>query len=106
MLELSLPLPNRCGPCSRATGTKRALKPVQVWGIRIRLQVHQRLPDLALFDLALDSKLRGCDLVSLRCPTSLPTSGAQPSHDPPAEDRPAGAVRDNGANPTLHRSVD
>ena len=66
MLELALPMPNRCRPCSRATGTKRALKPVQVWGIRIRLQVEQRLRDLALFDLALDSKLRGCDLVALK----------------------------------------
>ena len=43
---------------------KRALKPVQVWGIRIRLQVQQRMRDLALFDLALNSKLRGCDLVA------------------------------------------
>jgi integrase len=66
MLELALPLTNRCRPCARATGTKRALKPVQVWGIRIRLQVQQHLRDLALFDLALDSKLRGCDLITLK----------------------------------------
>ena len=45
MLELSEPLPNRCRPGARATGTKRALKPVQVWGIRIRFQVQQRLRD-------------------------------------------------------------
>ena len=50
----------------RPTGAKLALKPVHVWGIRIRLQVALRLRDLALFDLALDSKLRGCDLVALR----------------------------------------
>jgi integrase len=50
----------------RRTGTKLALKPVHVWGIRIRLQVARKLRDLALFDLALDSKLRGCDLVALR----------------------------------------
>lgn len=37
-----------------------------MWGIRIRLQVAKRLRDLALFDLALDSKLRACDLVALR----------------------------------------
>ena len=48
------------------TGTKLALKPVHVWGIRVRLQVAQRRRDLALFDLALDSKLRACDLVALR----------------------------------------
>jgi hypothetical protein len=51
MLGLSQRLPNLCRPRARATGTKRALKPVQVWGIRIRLQVQQRLRDLALFDL-------------------------------------------------------
>ena len=50
----------------RRTGSKLALKPVHVWGIRIRLQVAKRLRDLALFDLALDSKLRACDLVALR----------------------------------------
>jgi len=50
----------------RRTGSKLALKPVHVWGIRIRLQVARKLRDLALFDLALDSKLRACDLVSLR----------------------------------------
>ena len=48
------------------TGAKRALKPVHVWGIRVRLQVGQRLRDLALFDLGLDSKLRSCDLVALQ----------------------------------------
>jgi integrase len=50
----------------RRTGTKLALKPVHVWGIRIRLQVAQKLRDLALFDFGLDSKLRACDLVALR----------------------------------------
>jgi integrase len=50
----------------RRTGTKLALKPVHVWGIRIRLQVAHKLRDLSLFDLALDSKLRACDLVALR----------------------------------------
>ena len=48
------------------TGAKLPLKPMHVWGIRVRLQVEKRLRDLALFDIALDSKLRGCDVVSLR----------------------------------------
>ena len=43
----------------RPTGAKLPLKPVHVWGIRVRLQVACRLRDLAVFDLALDSKLRG-----------------------------------------------
>ncbi len=47
-------------------GAKLPLRPMHVWGIRVRLQVERRFRDLALFDVALDSKLRGCDVVSLR----------------------------------------
>jgi integrase len=42
------------------------LKLKEIWAIRIRLQLAERLRYLALFNLAIDSKLRGCDLVSLR----------------------------------------
>ena len=48
------------------TGQKRPLKPKDVWSIRVRLQLEHRARDLALFNLAIDSKLRGCDLVRLR----------------------------------------
>ena len=51
---------------SRYTGSKPPLKPRQIWGIRARIQIAKRIRDLALFDLALDSKLRGCDLVRVR----------------------------------------
>lgn len=47
-------------------GPKPPLKPKQVWSIRLNLQREHRIRDLALFDLAIDSKLRGCDLVQLR----------------------------------------
>ena len=47
-------------------GPKPPLKPKQVWSIRLTLQREGRIRNLALFDLALDSKLRGCDLVQLR----------------------------------------
>lgn len=47
-------------------GPKLALKPRQVWSIRFHLKREGRVRDLALFDLAMDSKLRGCDLVKLR----------------------------------------
>jgi integrase len=47
-------------------GQKLALKLKEIWGIRIRLQLANRIRDLALFNLALGSKLRGCDLVRLR----------------------------------------
>ncbi len=47
-------------------GQKPPLTLKQIWAIRIRLQMDQRRRDLALFNLAIDSKLRGCDLVRLR----------------------------------------
>ena len=50
----------------KLVGQKSPLKLKEVWAIRIRLQLAGRLRDLALFNLAIDSKLRGCDLVRLR----------------------------------------
>jgi hypothetical protein len=47
-------------------GAKRALKPQQVWAVRFWLDRERRLRDRALFDLAIDSKLRGCDIVKIR----------------------------------------
>jgi len=46
-------------------GQKPPLKPREVWSIRTRLQVSGAVRDLALFNLAIDSKLRGCDLVAI-----------------------------------------
>jgi integrase len=50
----------------RLIGQRRPLKPKDVWAIRVRLQLEGCKRDLALFNLAIDSKLRGCDLVGLR----------------------------------------
>jgi hypothetical protein len=50
----------------RKVGAKRALKPRQVWAIRFFLDQHRRHRDRALFDLAIDSKLRGCDVVKIK----------------------------------------
>ena len=50
----------------RLIGQKRPLKPKEVWNIRARLQIDVRRRDLAMFNLAIDSKLRGCDLVRLK----------------------------------------
>jgi hypothetical protein len=47
-------------------GQKAPLKVKDIWAIRVRLQIQARTRDLALFDLGIDSKLRGCDLVKLR----------------------------------------
>jgi integrase len=50
----------------RTVGAKRALKPQQVWAIRFWLDRERRLRDRAMFDLAIDSKLRGCDVVKVK----------------------------------------
>ena len=47
-------------------GAKPPLRPKHVWSIRTRLQVEGRTRDLAMFNLAIDSKLRGCDVVALK----------------------------------------
>src|ERR1700761_8676445 len=50
----------------RKLGAKRALKAKQVWAIRFWLDHQRRLRDRAMFDLAIDSKLRGCDIVKMK----------------------------------------
>ena len=50
----------------RLVGQKRPLLPKQVWAIRARLELAGNLRDVALFNVAIDSKLRGCDLVKLQ----------------------------------------
>jgi site-specific recombinase XerC len=50
----------------RKIGAKRGLKPQQVWAIRFWLDREHRLRDRAMFDLAIDSKLRGCDVVKIK----------------------------------------
>ena len=50
----------------RSIGSKRALKPQEVWEIRFHLEHGKRIRDRAMFDIAIDSKLRGCDVVKPR----------------------------------------
>ena len=51
---------------SKLIGPKPPLRPKHVWSIRTKLQIEGRTRDLAIFNLAIDSKLRGCDVVSVR----------------------------------------
>ena len=65
---------NCFSPASRRTpwnkgkliGAKPPLRPKHVWSIRTRLMVEGGVRDLAMFNLAIDSKLRGCDVVALK----------------------------------------
>jgi integrase len=51
---------------SKLIGAKPPLRQKHVWAIRTKLQIEQRTRDLAMFNLAIDSKLRGCDVVALK----------------------------------------
>jgi integrase len=60
--------PTRRSPWNKGklVGAKPPLRPSHVWSIRTKLQMQERKRDLALFNLAIDSKLRGCDVVAVR----------------------------------------
>src|SRR6476660_7970441 len=57
-------------------GAKPPLRPSHVWSIRTKLQIEGRKRDLALFNLAIDSKLRGCDVVAVRVDDVAPSGYA------------------------------
>ena len=57
-------------------GAKPPLQPRHVWSIRTKLQVEGRRRDLAMFNLAIDSKLRGCDVVALKVEDIAPNGYA------------------------------
>jgi len=69
MEDYSIHKNERLGHTSRGrgklTGQKPPLQPKHVWAIRTRLQLAKKVRDLALFNVAIDSKLRGCDVVRL-----------------------------------------
>jgi len=64
---MDIPVKNRT-PWNKGklAGQKPPLKLKEIWAIRIRLQISKQTRDLALFNLAIDSKLRSCDLVKIR----------------------------------------
>ena len=63
---LQLGSPRRPWNKGKLTGAKPPLRPSHVWSIRTKLQLKKHIRDLALFNLAIDSKLRGCDVVAVR----------------------------------------
>jgi hypothetical protein len=65
-------------------GAKPPLRLKHVWSIRTKLQVEGRTRDLAMFNLAIDSKLRGCDVVALKVDDVAPSGYAV---DRPRSDR-------------------
>src|ERR1700754_3087362 len=76
--QLNAPHPPKRVPWNKGklTGAKPPLRPKHVWAIRTKLQVDGRLRDLAMFNLAIDSKLRGCDIVALKVEDVAPNGYA------------------------------
>jgi hypothetical protein len=92
----------RRGPWNKGKliGAKPPLPPKHVWSIRTKLQIADRKRDLAMFNLAIDSKLRGCDVVALKVEDIAPHGYARRARNgAPEEDRRAGAVRGDRTNP-------
>ena len=87
-------------------GAKPPLRPKHVWSIRTRLLVHGRTRDLAMFNLAIDSKLRGCDVVALKVEDIAPNGYAIDRATVTAEENwPTGQIRADGPNPRSHRRL-
>ncbi|MGB6658767.1 MAG: tyrosine-type recombinase/integrase [Xanthobacteraceae bacterium] len=68
LIENTIPVTLKRIPWNKGklTGAKPPLRPKHVWSIRTKLQMADRKRDLALFNLAIDSKLRGCDVVTIK----------------------------------------
>ena len=86
--------PPRRSPWNKGklVGAKPPLRPSHVWSIRTKLKIEERTRDLALFNLAIDSKLRGCDVVAVRVEDVAPSGYAMDRDDPAEEDRSAGPL--------------
>jgi hypothetical protein len=85
-------------------GSKPPLRTKDVWSIRTKLQVEKRTRDLAMFNLAIDSKLRGCDVVSLRVEDVAPCRYDRRSpHRPAEENRTSRPLRNKRTDPRSGR---
>ena len=109
MPTANLPAIRACRPAwnkGRIVGQKRPLQPKHVWAIRVRLEIAGYTRELALFNLAIDSKLRGCDLVRLKVADVY--AAGQVKHRASivqSKTRRAGQLRDHRGDPESHRSM-
>ena len=80
MLDQDTPVtsPQKREPWNKGkfTGARPPLRPKHVWAIRSKLQAEERTRDLAMFNLAIDSKLRACDVVALKVEDVAPNGYA------------------------------
>jgi len=83
----------------KIVGQKAPFKLKDIWALRVRLQMESRVRELALFNLGIDSKLRGCDLVGLKVRDICRRPGRDPRRGDAAQDPAPGAVRDHTGHP-------
>ena len=96
----AIPTPQKRLPWNKGklTGAKPPLRPKHVWSIRTKLQIEGRVRDLAMFNLAIDSMLRACDLAKLRLDDICSGTKVRASSDDCSkEDRSTSPVRNHGA---------
>ena len=79
-------------------GQKPPLKLKEIWAVRIRLQLARHVRELALFNLAIDSKLRGCDLVGAARPRCGPRQSTSPPVRSSCRGRPSGRSSSRSTN--------
>ena len=93
--ETALPTIRKQTPWNKGklTGAKPPLRPKNVWSIRTKLQIEGRVRDLAMFNLAIDSKLRGCDVVAIKVDdVAAGRTHRRSRNRTPEEDRAIGPV--------------
>src|SRR5262249_17938269 len=89
----------------KLVGAKPPLRPSHVWSIRTKLQIEGKKRDLTLFNLAIDSKLRGCDVVAVRVDAVAPGGYSMDRNHPPEEDGAASSLRADRPDTSGHRRV-
>ena len=91
----------------KIVGQKAPFKLQDIWALRVRLQMEGRIRELALLNLGMDSKLRGCDLVGLRVRDLCHgDQGGNPCDRDAAQDATPCAVRDHAGHPRRPAGVD
>ena len=91
--DLSLPITKHLPwDKGKLIGPKPSLRPKHVWAIRTKLQIDRQVRDLALFNLAIDSKLRGCDLVAIKVDDVAPNGYAADRATECVRERPGGPL--------------
>jgi hypothetical protein len=101
------------GPAAKRTpwnkgkllGARPPLRPKHVWAIRTRLLLEGRIRDLALFNLAIDSKLRGCDVVAVKVEDVAPNGHTMDRNGKAEKDGPPRQVRAYRSDPPSHRRL-